>query len=130
MYRQLTVAMGILVFTSIYFISCSKSTTNKNPPTPPPPVICDSAGMKYSSDIVPILTNNCYGCHGTGNTTGSAGILLEGYNNIEPYATGGTVKGVITHASGYVGMPYLKPKLDSCTINKILDWISQGAPNN
>jgi hypothetical protein len=47
-----------------------------------------------------------------------------------PYATDGSLKGAITHASGYPGTPYLKLKLDSCTLNKILDWISQGVPNN
>jgi hypothetical protein len=86
--------------------------------------------MKYATDIVPIFIGNCYSCHGTDSTTGSAGILLEGYNNLKPHADDGTLKGTITHTSGYVGMPYLKTKLDSCTINKILDWISEGAPNN
>lgn len=32
--------------------------------------------------------------------------------------------------NGYVGMPYLRAQPDTCTMNKIPDWIAQGAPNN
>jgi hypothetical protein len=129
MKKKLSRVFLFLTFVAICIISCSKSNNNKQS-VPPPPPVCDTANMKYATDIVPILQNNCYGCHGIGNTSGSAGILLEGYSNIKPYADLGTLKGVITHATGYVGMPYLKPKLDSCTLNKILDWIGQGNPNN
>jgi hypothetical protein len=121
MRKQLTLLLLIIVS----FSACNKGSTYQ-----PPPVNCDSANMKYATDIVPIFIGNCYSCHGTDSTTGSAGILLEGYNNLKPHADDGTLKGTITHTSGYVGMPYLKTKLDSCTINKILDWISEGAPNN
>src|ERR1700732_549887 len=113
--KQLILASIIFSFNAICIISCSKSTSNKTP-TPTPTPTCDSANMKYSTDIVPILKINCYSCHGTDSTNGSAGILLEGYSNLQPYATDGRLKGTITHASGYPGMPYLKPKLDSCTI--------------
>ena len=50
---------------------------------------CDTVGMQYNRDIVPILEGNCYRCHGTGNTAGSGGILLEGYDNIKLYAQDG-----------------------------------------
>ena len=127
--KQRVLVLIVLSFSAIFFtISCSKSTTNNNPP--PPPVNCDSSHIKYATDVTPILKSNCYSCHGKDSTTGSAGILLEGYSNLQPFASDGSLKGAITHASGYQGMPYLKPKLDSCTINKILDWISEAAPNN
>jgi hypothetical protein len=129
MKTQLVQVLAVLGFAAICIISCSKSNNNQTTTTPPP-VTCDSVNMKYSTDIVPILQANCYLCHGKGSTAGSAGILLEGYTNIQPFVASGTVKGVVTHASGYIGMPYEKAKLDSCTINKILDWIAQGAPNN
>ena len=128
MKKPLSLVIVILILAVILIISCNKS--NNKQPAPAPPQNCDTINMKYGTDIVPILQNNCYGCHGIGNTAGSAGRLLEGYDNIKPYAEQGALKGVITHASGYVGMPYLEPKLDTCTINKILDWISQGNPNN
>ena len=127
MRKQITLILIILSFPAICIISCSKSSQNQ---TPPPPPTCDSINMKYSADVVPILQSNCYACHGNGNTGGSGGILLEGYSNLQPHAHDGSLKGDITHAPGFVGMPYQRPKLDSCTINKILDWINQSAPNN
>ena len=91
---------------------------------------CDTVGMTYSHDVVPILQANCYSCHGNGNTGGSGGIDLDGYSDIEGYAKNGTLAGVITHTPGYPFMPYGLPKLDDCSINKILDWINRGAPND
>jgi hypothetical protein len=43
---------------------------------------------------------------------------------------GGYLIADITHSSGYTGMPYMKPKLDSCSINQIVAWKEQGAFNN
>lgn len=86
--------------------------------------------MKYAADVVPILQSYCYGCHGTGNTGGSGGILLEGYSNLSVYAANGKLQGDITHATGFKGMPYNLPKLDDCTINKIVDWIDRGYLDN
>lgn len=91
---------------------------------------CDTVGMKYATDVVPILQANCYSCHGNGNTSGSGGILLEGYANIKPYATNGQLVGNITWAPGYVDMPYGGSKLPSCEINTIVDWVKNGALNN
>jgi hypothetical protein len=125
MKKQLFILLLIIAFPAICIISCSKESKQNLVPTP-----CDTVGMQYTRDIVPILQSNCYRCHGVGNTAGSGGILLEGYNNIEPYAVNGTLAGVVSHAPGFIGMPYELPKLDNCTINKILDWVQQGAPNN
>ncbi|TDW96626.1 cytochrome c family protein [Dinghuibacter silviterrae] len=91
---------------------------------------CDTVGMKYATDVVPILTNNCYGCHGTGNTAGSGGILLEGYANLRPYVVDGKLVGNISHAPGYNPMPYGLPKLPDCEINTIIDWVNNGYLNN
>ncbi len=119
----------LLIFLVIHFaLSCTKASEEGQ--IKPPPLDCDSTAMKYTLNIVPILQFNCYSCHGIGNTAGSGGILLEGYNNIQAYATNGTLAGVITHTAPYPSMPYQLPKLDDCPINKILDWIHQGAPNN
>lgn len=125
MKKQLVIILLIVAFPAICIISCSKeSKQNLVQAT------CDTVGMQYARDIVPILQSNCYRCHGTGNTAGSAGILLEGYSNIQPYAQAGTLYGVVSHSPGFIGMPYELPKLDDCTINKIRDWTLSGSLNN
>src|SRR5712692_9868344 len=91
---------------------------------------CDTMNVKYSADIEPILQANCYECHGNGSSSGSGGILLQGYTNLATWANNGYLLGCITHATGFVAMPYLQPKLPDCEINKIIAWINRGAANN
>jgi hypothetical protein len=86
--------------------------------------------MSYKYNIVPILKSNCYGCHSTGNTTINVGIVLDNYDSLAMWARLGYLGADITHTSGFVGMPYMRPKLDSCTINQILAWKEQGTLNN
>ncbi|MDE3142613.1 MAG: hypothetical protein KGL19_00565 [Bacteroidota bacterium] len=121
--------------TLIGIISCSKQsadTLTTTPTTPTTPVTsqCDTSAVKYSADITSILQNNCYSCHGSGNTGGSGGILLEGYSNLKIWADNGKLVGNVTHASGFVAMPYGLPKLPDCQVNKIVAWVHQGALNN
>jgi len=94
------------------------------------PALCDTYIVKYTSDIVPILQVNCYECHGAGSNSGSGGILLQGYSNLVTWATSGYLVGCVSHAPGFVPMPYLLPKLSDCEINKIVAWVHQGILNN
>lgn len=114
--------------TGILVISCTKSSEDKlinnNGQT------CDTVNMKYAANVVPVLELNCYGCHGKGNTDGSGGISLDSYVELKKYAANGYLAGNITHAEGFVGMPYGLPKMDNCDINIILDWVNHGAQNN
>lgn len=91
---------------------------------------CDTTNVKYAANVVPILTANCYSCHGSGSNTGSGGIVLEGYANLKVKADNGQLTGVITHASGFPAMPQNAPKLSDCDINKIRSWINNGTQNN
>lgn len=107
--------------------SCTKASEDKLIAGGTP---CDTVGMKYTENVVPVLQNNCYGCHGTGNTAGSGGILLQGYTNIKIYANNGYLVGNITHAPGYHPMPNGGSPMSTCDINIIVDWVNSGAPNN
>jgi uncharacterized membrane protein len=124
------ICLSIVLISSLFVlvISCSKSSEDKlNSNTGS---TCDTVNMKYTTDVVPILQANCYSCHGEGNTAGSGGISLDSYDNLKQYADNGILAGNITHAAGYVAMPYGLPKLPDCEINTILDWINRGSQNN
>ena len=112
-------------------LSCSKqNVANLTPVVPVTPSGCDTVNMKYTANVIPVLQANCYSCHGSGSTGGSGGISLDGYVAIKHWADNGRLIGDITHADGFVGMPFGRPKLDTCSINKIISWVNNGAQNN
>ncbi|HTN09273.1 cytochrome c [Agriterribacter sp.] len=86
---------------------------------------CDTSGMKYSADVLPIITTNCYSCHANGIVNGD--VSLDGYANLKTQADNGNLAGVITHTGGYPPMPDNGGKLSDCEINKIKAWIKGGA---
>jgi hypothetical protein len=94
------------------------------------PLSCDTTVVTYSGDISGILRSFCFDCHAAANNAGSGGIVLEGYSNLKRWADNGYLLGNVTHASGFVGMPYGRPKLSDCNINKILAWVHRGSPDN
>jgi hypothetical protein len=94
------------------------------------PPTCSTDSMSYVNNVVPIMQNYCFTCHGNGSTGGSGGINLEGYANLKPYADNGKLVGNITHAPGYVPMPYGQPKMPDCEVNQIVAWVNQGTKNN
>lgn len=121
----------LITMSSMIMTGCSKKSEDQlTGSTPPVVTTCDTVAMKYSTNIIPILQGNCYSCHGNGNTGGSGGISLDGYTNLQKWAANGYLVGDITHASGFVSMPYGGGKLSDCDINKIIAWIHQGMPNN
>jgi hypothetical protein len=91
---------------------------------------CKTDSMSYTSNVRPIMQSYCFTCHGNGSTGGSGGINLDGYDNLKPYVDNGKLVGNITHAPGYVPMPYGQPKMPDCEINQIVAWVNQGAKNN
>ena len=126
---------GIMSLIAVLGYACTKSGGtvdggNNNPDPPGSGNNCDTANMQYMADVVPILQNNCYRCHGSSTSSGSFGIVLEGYNNLKSYAESGTLIGVITHAQGFVPMPQDGGKLSDCNINKVKSWIENGMQNN
>lgn len=90
---------------------------------------CDTANVKYSVQVVNILSQNCYRCHG-GNAVDGAGVKLQDFQVVKSNALSGTLLGVLKHAPGYVQMPKNATKLSNCDIAIIEAWVKQGAPNN
>lgn len=128
--RNLLICIILIAGTCLLWISCSKTsadqlTGNSN--------LCDTTTVGYTKDILPILQDFCYTCHSTANKAFSSGIDLEGkdsgYLEVSGWAMGGYLVGNVTHAPGYVGMPYGKPKLDDCDLNKIIAWVNRNYPH-
>jgi hypothetical protein len=119
----LTVALsGALV----YLAGCSKESEDHLQGQ----TNCDTTNISYSLQVVPILRSNCYPCHGAGNTAGSGGNELATFGEQKVYADNGFLVGNVTHAPGYIGMPYGLPKLPACEMNTIVAWVHQGTKNN
>lgn len=95
----------------------------------PQPATCDTVNMSYSADIVPILTANCYVCHG-GTASGSGGRKFDSHAALLNYVNSGKLKLAVNHLPGATPMPFNQPKLPQCTVDKITAWINQGAKNN
>jgi uncharacterized membrane protein len=89
---------------------------------------CDTVNMKYATNVQPIISSYCYGCHTTGSASG--GIALDSYAKLKAQVDNGNLIGVITHATGYPAMPQGGAKLSDCNINIIKDWINRGTQNN
>lgn len=93
-----------------------------------PQTVCDTALVTYSNVVVPVLSSNCYTCHG-GNTP-SAAIRLDTYAGVKQQVDNGRLWGAVSHASSYAPMPKNANMLNSCSLAKIRLWIASGAPNN
>ena len=121
--KLLLVILSISAFV-IYLSGCTKQNGNSLNPG----LGCDTTNVKYSTQIVSILQNNCYVCHqGPG---ASSGIDFSNYEAFKGWASSGFVVGDLTQAPGFIPMPYGLPPLSSCDINTIVAWIHQGMPNN
>ena len=106
-----------------FIFSCSY---DKEVIEPAPEVnICDSIPAKYTTDVVPIFTNNCSPCHVDGGSF--AGISLDDYTS----ASGNVAKilSAIKH-EGNVKMPKNADKLSDSDIQIIQCWVDGGALDN
>lgn len=90
--------------------------------------VCDTASFAYSTEVKPIIGIWCLGCHNSGAQSGS--VNLDGYNNLQPYATSGLLLGCINHEAGFKPMPPNGNKISSCDIKIIQKWIDDGAKDN
>ena len=125
--KKYTLFFLLLVFCRM-LVSCSKQ--NEEALMTPANGIpnCDTINMKFTANVVPLLSTNCYSCHGNGRAFG--GVNLDTYTKVKAVADNGSLIGSISHASGYSPMPKNAAQLSTCDINKIRAWISRGALNN
>ena len=93
-----------------------------------PTLECATQDVRYTATVLPLLQNNCFGCHNAGANFG--GVTLEGYDRLIQYVNNGELLGVIRHTPGFSPMPQGAAQLPECDIEKIAVWIDQGAPQN
>jgi hypothetical protein len=106
-------------FAIILLIACTKE---KTPVTPPSIINSDCPDtIKFSNQILPMLTDNCFGCHNNGTSP-----TLSNHTNISSNATKilKTLKGELQL------MPQGGPALNDSLIKQFECWINQGKMNN
>ncbi|MFC2176550.1 hypothetical protein ACFLR1_06245 [Bacteroidota bacterium] len=85
---------------------------------------CDTTGVSFSKDIMPMIQGNCItGCHTAG---GSGSGIFENYNAVKAKVDNGSLNNRVVVMQN---MP-LGAKLTTCQIEQMQAWILKGAPNN
>ena len=103
---------------SVLLANCTKDkVTVVIPPNCPDTV-------SFNAEILPLIQNNCSGCHNPGNATGYS---LTNHTNISSSAD--AILGSM-HGTGYQLMPQGGPALPDSLIQKVECWIYQGKKNN
>ncbi len=87
---------------------------------------CDTLDVTYTDNIIPIMVNNCNGCHG--GSFPEAGIRTDNYNDLKDIAENGSLAGSVNYESGYSPMPKDKPQLQDCELKQINLWIENSSP--
>jgi len=121
------VIIAAVLFAGIVLFSCEY----KKEVAPVVVVTCDTANVRYSVEIVNILSANCYSCHASSVAAASGGgNKLDTYTNVKGYASVGLLYNTVNHTPGYDFMPKNLPQISSCDIAKIRTWIRNGSLNN
>ena len=95
----------------------------------PNTIPCDTTStISYAQKVVPVLQQQCYGCHSGGFPSG--GIAMGTYATDKAIAVNGKLYGSISYASGFSPMPKGGNKMSACNLSIIKKWIDAGSPNN
>ena len=90
---------------------------------------CDTTSVSFSTDIIPILSNNCFSCHSNLNAPSfGGGLSFEDHQDVA--GNSDRIIGAINHNAGFLAMPRDGDKLNPCSINLVEAWVNSGAPDN
>lgn len=87
---------------------------------------CDLQTAKFGSFIQPLVQAKCQGCHS--GTSPQGNLRLTNYAEIKASALSGKFYASLMRTSNW--MPLGASKLDNCSLEKIRQWITDGAPQN
>lgn len=90
---------------------------------------CDTSNVRYSVQIIGILSANCFVCHG-GDAANGGGNRLSDFTVLQSLALNGHLLASVNHEPGHIPMPKNAAKLPDCQIAQIRTWIRNGAPAN
>lgn len=121
--KRLIIPIVTLVVFSLFFVSCYYDNAEALYPTLN--TSCDTTNVTYSGTLVPILTDNCTGCHGGPNPSGS--VSLTSLASVKAQASGG----MLMKALNGTGVPVMPQSgsLPSCKIDQFRIWIRIGMPD-
>lgn len=86
---------------------------------------CDTSNVTFAQ-VSPILSRNCYQCHGERSNSKGAGIILEGYTQSKSIGGKFILERVTLPTSDVRFMPKGGSPLSTCEINIIKAWVNQG----
>lgn len=89
---------------------------------------CDTSGVSYQVEVLPLLQTHCISCHSA--SLASGGINLDGFSKVKVQADNGKLLGSMKYENGYSPMPPGGAKLPDCNILQIETWINAGTPDN
>jgi len=92
------------------------------------PGACDTSVTTYEAAVLPIIVDNCYGCHSASANLG--GVNIEGYEALSPYLEDGSFACSVNWDAGCSPMPKNLSQLSSCNLTIINAWIEGGALDN
>lgn len=88
---------------------------------------CSSNKTSFVDCIQPIIDDHCIACHSTGNSNGD----LSTYESLREFTMNGDLINRISKNENESGfMPLGDQKLDQITIDILIKWKENGAPNN
>ncbi|UZO81070.1 hypothetical protein NBT05_01010 [Aquimarina sp. ERC-38] len=102
-------------------------------------LICGSCGKEqkvcstpesvtYTNDVANLVETNCFMCHAPDVYKEKASRnKIYDYKSLKKMGESGQLIGSITHAKGFIAMPYRKnKKIDSCAIEVFKKWVETG----
>lgn len=112
-----------------------------SPTGEPAPAAAEPGQVSFSQDVLPILEQRCFKCHGGQDENGEIrteeGLTLTNYDDIMagswngPVIEPGNVEDSFLIEQITTGeMPKKEPHLLPAQIRAITDWVAAGAPNN
>ena len=114
---------------SVLLLICFSSCTYNEVPSTynEIPYDCSSNEPSFKECIKPIIDNHCVPCHKTGSANGD----LSTYESLWEFTINGDLINRISKNQNEAGfMPLGNQKLDQMTIDMLIHWKENDAPNN